>query len=719
MSRTAPRAALRPAHARLSTLSLLVGQALCPLAYAQGDAADKELVDLDAVKVVADKPQQRGTVGVLGARSLQDTPYSITAVSLEAIEQANPAVVADLFGNDASVSNNGQSGYGLFSDRISVRGLSISGSNNLVNGVRYYSWGSELPIEAVEQVQLLKGAGGFLYGFGAPGGILNFVTKTPTETPLLTARFGHESDSVFSSHLDASTRLGSDGALGIRGNAWHKEGESFNGSVVNGTGAALALQARVGERLLLSADVLQQDRRTNRTSPAIALNNFVDDILPSPIDGSTRLSSDDAYTASRFTTWNVGARWQLATDWSLELRSGALQNDYRYPYERLLLLNTAGDYNNRLFDGSNDSRYRYSRALLEGRLQTGPLYHHIVAGLDYQHFEDAYGLNTITLQRGSNINNPVTSHWRFDRSRSVPTWRTSRLIERSLFVSDTVELSTRWSVLAGLRHTRDRETSWNKQSSVPSGHYQTNATTPTVAVLFRPVEAATLYASYIESLESGGTVGDDYLNAGQQLQALVSKQYEVGGKWETQRWAGNVALFRLDRGATLVTADNRFTQDGIARYDGLEVSSNTRLGQAWSVGASAVALDARNEKNSVRWLLGRQPEGGARFTSALHAGYDVAAVPGLTLHGRVRYQGRTTAYNIPSRQVTLQTPAVTLATLGADYRTTIAERNVVFHAQLDNVFNREYWSAGASPTTNALSPGRPRLFTLSAKIDFL
>lgn len=700
----------------LRLLSLLIAQAFAPASMAQ--EAEADALDLDAVKVVGADTRGRPALGVLGARALKDTPYSITALSREQIERANPAIVADLFAADASVSNNGQSGYGLFSDRITVRGLSISGSNNLVNGVRYYSWGSEMPLEAVEQVQLLKGSGGFLYGFGAPGGILNFVTKKPTDQPLLGVRVAYESDSIFSEQIDAGGRFGPEQRFGYRLNAWHKRGSSFNGSEVDGDGAALALDFKPTPTLVLSTEFIYQDRRTDSTAPAIALNNYRDNVLPAPVRGSTKLSSDDAYTASRFTSFNVGANWAFAPGWSLDLRAGTVENDYRYPYERLLLLNSAGDYNNRLFDGSNVSSYDFARAIVEGRFQTGPVYHQLVAGVDFQDLQDRYGLNTITLKPGSNINAPVTTRWDYDRSRGVQTWRTSRMLERSLFLSDTIELTPHWSVLAGLRHSKDKEESWEKASNTVSGTYSTVANTPTVALLYRPNDGVTWYGSYIESLESGGTVGDDYTNAGQQLDALVSKQYELGAKWETPGWNANLAVFRLDRGAAYVTEDNTYTQDGITRYDGIEAAADVRLGQAWRLGASAVLLDARYEEDSNVWLVGRQPEGAAKRTAAVNASYDVQAIPGLSLRALVRYQGRTSVYNVASRDVTLYTPAVTLTTLGADYATRIGEHRIVLHGQVDNLFDRKYWSPGASVTTNALSPGRSRTFTLSARYDF-
>ena len=56
--------------------------------------------------------------------------------------------------------------------------------------------------------------------------------------------------------------------------------------------------------------------------------------------------------------------------------------------------------------------------------------------------------------------------------------------------------------------------------------------TPTFALMYKLTPRTMAYASYIESLEPGSSVGATYANFGALLDPLKSKQYELGIKTE-------------------------------------------------------------------------------------------------------------------------------------------------------------------------------------------
>mgnify|MGYP004710570437 FL=1 len=65
---------------------------------------------------------------------------------------------------------------------MTVRGVPLDDYNGYkINGTPFFMTTVELPLESFEAVQLLKGASGFMYGFNAPGGIIDFQTKKPTD----------------------------------------------------------------------------------------------------------------------------------------------------------------------------------------------------------------------------------------------------------------------------------------------------------------------------------------------------------------------------------------------------------------------------------------------------------------------------------------------------------------------------------------------------------
>ena len=118
-------------------------------------------------------PAERLAAGALGARSDLETPFSTAQVSSAQIEDRQIRSLGTLFASDASVASKGGT-YTQSAYAVSVRGLTLDFTNGYkIDGQPFQMYGVELPLEMFESVQLLKGATGFLYGFSAPGGIIN------------------------------------------------------------------------------------------------------------------------------------------------------------------------------------------------------------------------------------------------------------------------------------------------------------------------------------------------------------------------------------------------------------------------------------------------------------------------------------------------------------------------------------------------------------------
>ena len=151
---------------------------------------------LPAVSVTAsrdDAATQTDTIsaGALGSRKQVDTPFSTHVVTSEEGEDLFATTANDLFKYDpavAVISNNTISENSMFT----VRGMPIDTLNGIkVDGQSFPSWDTDLSLEPFEQVQLLKGLSGFMYGFGAPGGIVNYVLKRPTDDPYRSISIGY------------------------------------------------------------------------------------------------------------------------------------------------------------------------------------------------------------------------------------------------------------------------------------------------------------------------------------------------------------------------------------------------------------------------------------------------------------------------------------------------------------------------------------------------
>jgi iron complex outermembrane receptor protein len=89
--------------------------------------------------------------------------------------------------------------------------------------------------------------------------------------------------------------------------------------------------------------------------------------------------------------------------------------------------------------------------------------------------------------------------------------------------------------------------------------------------------------------------------------------------------------------------------------------------------------------------------------------WDTPWVPGLSLNGRVI--NTSSVYADAANR--LSVPSWTRLDIGARYATKVANKPVTFRANLENVFDKNYWV-----TSTYVTVGAPRTLMLSASIDF-
>ncbi len=146
-------------------------------------------------------------------QSFMETPASVSVVSARQIEQQNFVTLDNMLEFTPGVN--------IMSGQINIRGSSgySRGAGSrvlfLIDGVPMLPGDSgdikwdALPPNEVERVEVVKGASSSLYGSNALGGVVNVITKDPTEKPFTGFRttFGLYDDSYFSEYDWTKRRL--------------------------------------------------------------------------------------------------------------------------------------------------------------------------------------------------------------------------------------------------------------------------------------------------------------------------------------------------------------------------------------------------------------------------------------------------------------------------------------------------------------------------------
>jgi iron complex outermembrane receptor protein len=129
-------------------------------------------------------------VVVTGTRDVQEIrkiPANVTVITREEIAQSNSQTTIDLVRSEVGVTIRDWFGN-VKRAEVDIRGFGETGLLNtlvLVDGRRVNAidlsgvdW-TQIPIDQVERIEIVRGAGSVLYGDNAVGGVINIITKKP------------------------------------------------------------------------------------------------------------------------------------------------------------------------------------------------------------------------------------------------------------------------------------------------------------------------------------------------------------------------------------------------------------------------------------------------------------------------------------------------------------------------------------------------------------
>ncbi|WP_240648278.1 TonB-dependent siderophore receptor [Pararobbsia silviterrae] len=681
---------------------------------AKTDAAPVESLPTVTVSAQASNDALRTdkiSAGALGDHKQVDTPFSTNVKSSEDIQDLMASTANDVFKYDPAVSIIGDHATAENSV-FSVRGMQIDMLNGLkIDGQSFTGWDMDLPLEPFEQVQLLKGLSGFMYGFGAPGGIVNYVLKRPTDDPYHSITVGYETAGVFSEKVDLGGRFGPDNQFGYRLNLVNEDGNTSeaNGHIRRQV-ASLALDYRITPDLTWSADVLYQQSKQTGTIFGIwpAGGNVPDANLV-----TRDLTQPQNWYETQTTSVGTGLQYRISDDWkaSVNYRFSKLN---RYNSDSLLYVSdSAGDYTNTLYSAETRYFYQDVTAMLEGKFSTGFVKHDLVVGAEYQsqtaEYDSEYGWDHGYDLGSGNIYTPITLY-NPGVTLDPALYRESRTTQASLFASDTMQFTDRLSALIGLRYTQYREDVYNQDQTYAS-QYSQSPVTPTAALMFKTDAYSTLYASYVESLQQGGAAPIGDVNYPQVYGPLRSRQYEIGFKTDRKTWGANVALFRVDEGYDYTNTAGYYVQDGTQRYTGVDASAWFQPARDWHVLVGVLALNAKAVDIDDPTVDGKRIFGAPRFQATGRVEYTPPVVPGLTVSAGIKYTGDI-AVDAANEYIV---PSYTTVDLGAKYETEVAGKSVVFRAGITNLFNKHYWTTGYG---YYILPGATRTFLANATLEF-
>jgi iron complex outermembrane recepter protein len=702
---------------------------------ALGQAYAQSITALEPVVVKASAPERAVASDLIsiGDAPLSATPLSATIISSQQIEAAGAKRLADLNKMDASVSD-AYNAVGYW-DYATVRGFVIDNKYNYRREGLPISAETAIGLDNKASVEVLKGTSGLQAGTSAPGGLVNYLVKRPTNQDLRSVRLEANSNGSFGAAVDLGGRFGVNDTnpkeFGCRINAAADKLDSYAADTKgNRQLLAVAGDWRINADSLLQLEV-EYSHRAQRSVPGLSL---LGNALPSP-NAKLNINSQawsqpvvlDGLTGSVKFDQAINADWR----WTAQLGSQQLRSQDRtaFPFG----CSVEGNYDKYCSNGTFDL-YDYrsenerrstiaAQAQLKGQLEVGGVKHSLGFGLLSTRVKDRFDLQAYNYSGEGSIYT-VTP---LPADASLVYQNTNRS-ERSteLSVSDTTHWNSAFTTWAGLRYTQLKRNSVLTDGT-QSTDYSASFAAPWLAASYKLAPSTMAYASFGQGVESSVAPNQpQYSNAGRPLPSLKSTQYELGVKGRLAQTQWTAAVFDIKRplfgnaGACDGTANSCAHQlDGTAKHRGLELTAATPVASAqqpWHLDGSITAIQAQRQGGSIDPSLnGLRPINVPNWIARLNGEVLIAAVPGLTVQAHVSHEGR----RVVTADNSINLPAWTRLDLGLRYEATVANTPTTWTLGIDNVFNQRYFSE--SPTSYGhvyLFTAAPRTVRLSVQVAY-
>ncbi len=220
----------------------------------------------------------------------------------------------------------------------------------------------------VDRVEVLKGPGSILYGRAEPGGIINFVTKQPLDTPYYSLRQQFGSYDHYRTDIDATGPLTKNKDLAYRVNFAYQT----NDSIANYAGqervfAAPMLRWNISDKTVSTFKLEYSDIKT-KAAPQLLLNANGQQV---PYQSRRlNLSEPWAYTNDQYVLFSMNTAHQFNENWSLRHRFNASFAPETIRYIRPISLGANGLVNRARFaqniDGNDYVNNFYNSLELTG-----------------------------------------------------------------------------------------------------------------------------------------------------------------------------------------------------------------------------------------------------------------------------------------------------------------------------------------------------------------
>ena len=575
----------------------------------------------------------------------------------------------------------------------------------------------------VSRVEVLKGPAGLFFGPGSPGGIINYVSKTPSEVATLrtVATLGNFGRAGLSS--EATGRADANGVVTYRLGGFYEAMTPFRYNTKNtsliGDGG-LSFRTNQGGKLTVQATVYDNFLRGNRLRgvPVDDDGNFLGDIRWNANEPTDFLHlKSQAYQARYATdigdaiTFDAGARYFKATE------------TQQYHEARGFVSGSTDLVAREFRDQIRDVDGLSFMANATAKVPLFGMVHKFQAGADW--YDETSILNSRILRSGVtplSLSKPVYTVTGRDVARiaALPFAKTdTRTRRKGAYLQDQVSVTDALLLVGGVRYDRfdDAVTTSTAGRVTANPSYSDGRFTYRAGAIVKPRKDVSLYASWSGSFEPQNAANQNP-DAGGPFAPVTGGQIEGGVKSVLLggRLQANAAVYRIVRRNMLqvdpslapVNGQDQLRPIGQVTSKGVEIDLATDITPDWVLMANYAYNDTR--------ITGTVA--GQSLTNAV--GNRFANAPQHQLGFWTRYQIAPIGIAIGfggeylSSRISVAGQAVQpYMIFDASITKSLGIMEVML--RVDNLFDKRYAASGFSRQSGSF-PGEPR--TLLAELRF-
>ncbi|CAN7260721.1 TonB-dependent siderophore receptor [Pseudoxanthomonas sp. LjRoot143] len=670
------------------SLSLAIAVALATPGLALAQTASDDAATLDAVQVQAPIPKDTGTA-TKTATSLKEIPQSISVVTSRHMQDRGIHGVEEAVWFTAG-AQGGAYGSDSRSDWLLVRGFTPArymdglalpeGSGTGITRIEPYG---------LEQIEVLKGPASVNYGAMPPGGLVNYVSKRPTEDTLREVEVQVGSDDLRQVAVDFGGKLNESGTLLYRLTALGRNSDTPVDYIHDDryyVAPAITWKPDEANELTVLARYQKAD-----TKAGAGFLPAAGTLLPNP---NGRINPS-LYTGEPNANDYVKTLKSLGYEFRHDFGGGvAFNQSARLMDSEVEPSITVGTFG-LLPDQRTLSRYLWSTREdektfgldnnLQWKFSTGRAEHTLLAGLDYRRGKWSYDSNFVFAATGLDAYNPVYGSMpnlapTFDPVTTASTRQTQKQL--GLYVQDQIKLD-RWVFTVGGRQD------W-VGTDTNGGHQSDDKFSARVGVNYVFDNGLAPYVGWSQSFQP--TMGADFF--GRAFEPTTGEQIEAGLKYQPAngKVLATLALYEVTQENTL-TIDPDPThplfqiQQGETKVRGVELEGRWNIGRGLSVYGAYAYIDSEVTKSNDLATLGKQIALQRKHSASAGGDYTITsgALSGLGFGAGVRYTGK----HYGDAPNLWETPSYTLFDAAVHYDFS----NWRFQLNVQNVGDKEYISA--------------------------